>query len=215
MSQEISFGFSTARALIQTQHEELRRQLRTAVLLAGAAARRDQGCIEELPNLIDSLLAKFSEHLIFEEATLVPLLRQGDTVDRAHAERLAKEHNHQRKELQVLLTLARSRCESQTVALSFQNLLNDLIADMASEERWLTQVGTDGGLKPSPLPSPSTCTASSFRCWARTAPPLNRSNGRTPPTCPLAAGPRSSAGTKVGPECGYSTATSSITPRPE
>lgn len=146
MSQRISFGSSTAKALILTQHEELRRQLRTGVLLAGAAARRDQPCIEELPNLIDGLLAKFSEHLAFEEATLVPLLRQGDTVDRAHAERLAKEHNHQRKEVQVLLTLARSRCEPQTVALSFQNLLNDLIADMESEERWLTEVGTDGEL---------------------------------------------------------------------
>jgi iron-sulfur cluster repair protein YtfE (RIC family) len=146
MSKEIPSRFSTARASILNQHDELRRQLRTGVALAGAAARRDQPCIEELPNLIDSLLARFSEHLVFEEATLVPLLRHGDSVDRAHADRLVKEHNHQRKELQVLLMLARSGCEPQTVALSFQNLLNDLIADMESEERWLTEVGTDGGL---------------------------------------------------------------------
>jgi hypothetical protein len=58
-----------------------------------------------------------------------------------HAERLAKEHQHQRKELQVILALARSECDPQTVATILRNLLTDLILDMESEERWLLEVG--------------------------------------------------------------------------
>jgi iron-sulfur cluster repair protein YtfE (RIC family) len=141
MPQEPSPAFPAVRTLILAQHQELRQLLRTGVALTGAAPRDDGQSIDVFLNLIESLLDNLTLHLAFEEATLVPLLRTGDAVDLAHAERLAKEHQHQRKELQVLLTLARSECDPQTVVTIFRNLLSDLILDMESEERWLLEVG--------------------------------------------------------------------------
>jgi iron-sulfur cluster repair protein YtfE (RIC family) len=134
-------GFPTARSLILAQHRELRGLLRTGAVLAGAASRGDRPCLYELPNLIESLKDKFVEHLSFEEATLVPLLKQADASDVTRAKRLATEHQKQRREFEILLTLARTSADPETVAFSFQGLLNALLTDMDEEERWLLQVG--------------------------------------------------------------------------
>jgi iron-sulfur cluster repair protein YtfE (RIC family) len=144
MSPVSATAFTTARALIVGQHQELRGLLRTGAVLAGAASRGDRPCIDELPNLIDSLKAKFTDHLTFEDLTLGPVLRKGDSVDVAHAHQLAKEHQRQLREFDILLRLARSPGDPETVAYSFQCLLNTLLSDMDEEERWLLQI-VEGG----------------------------------------------------------------------
>jgi iron-sulfur cluster repair protein YtfE (RIC family) len=146
MSLKQSSAFQVGKAQILAQHEELRREMRTAVVLAGAAFRGNRPCINELPNLVETLIARFAEHLAFEERTLVPMLRAGDSSDRTHGARMTKEHEQQRKELQVLLKLVRSDCDPHTLASSCQKLLNTLIVDMQAEEHWLSEVGGDGRL---------------------------------------------------------------------
>jgi iron-sulfur cluster repair protein YtfE (RIC family) len=134
-------AFPTARALILAQHRELRGLLRTGAVLAGAASRGDRPCLYELPNLIESLRDKFVEHLAFEEGSLVPALQVGDPSNLTHAEQMAKEHQKQRREFEMLLTLARGSGDPETVAFSFQRLLEALLADMEAEEQWLRQIG--------------------------------------------------------------------------
>jgi iron-sulfur cluster repair protein YtfE (RIC family) len=148
MSTRATPAFSAAKSLILTQHQELRRVLRTGALLAGAASRGDGPCLEELPNLIESLWDKFVEHVSFEDVTLVPVLRRGDPRDLERAQQLLKEHEKQRGEFAMLLALARSSGDPETVAYSFQGLLNALLTDMDEEEKWLLQAGGDTDAKP-------------------------------------------------------------------
>jgi iron-sulfur cluster repair protein YtfE (RIC family) len=145
MSSTQTPAFPTARALILAQHRELRGLLRTGAVLAGAASRGDRPCLDELPNLIESLRDKFVEHLSFEEATLVCVLERGDPGDLARAEQLAREHHRQRREFEMLLALCRGSGDPETVAFSFQALLNGLLTDMEEEEQWLLQVGKTAG----------------------------------------------------------------------
>jgi hypothetical protein len=77
----------------------------------------------------------------------VPVLRQGDPGDLARAERLAREHQKQCREFEMLLTLARTSGDPETVAFSFQGLLNALLTDMDEEEHWLLQVGETADTK--------------------------------------------------------------------
>jgi iron-sulfur cluster repair protein YtfE (RIC family) len=135
-------AFTTARRLILAQHQELRGLLRTGAVLAGAASRGDRPCLNELPNLIESLRAKFAEHLTFEDVTLGPVLRQGNSVDVSHADHLATDHQRQLREFDILLRLAQSSGDPEAVAYSFQALLNTLLTDMDEEERWLLQIET-------------------------------------------------------------------------
>jgi iron-sulfur cluster repair protein YtfE (RIC family) len=146
MSPVSATAFTTARALILAQHHELRSLLRTGAVLAGAASRGDRPCINELPNLIEHLKAKFAEHLTFEDNTLGPILRKDDPADGAHADRLAHEHQRQLREFDMFLRLARSCGDPETVAYSFQALLKTLLSDMEEEERWLQQI--DPGERP-------------------------------------------------------------------
>jgi iron-sulfur cluster repair protein YtfE (RIC family) len=146
MSLKQSSAFLAGKAQILAQHEELRREMRTAVVLAGAAFRGNRPCINELPNLVESLIAKFVEHLAFEERTLVPMLRADDSPDQARGAGMAKEHEQQRKELQELLELVRSDCDPHTLASACQKLLNALMVDIQAEESWLSEVGGGRGL---------------------------------------------------------------------
>jgi iron-sulfur cluster repair protein YtfE (RIC family) len=147
-------AFPTAKSLILTQHQELRRLLRTGAVLAGAASRGDRPCLNELPNLIESLRDKFVEHVSFEENTLVPVLKRGEPRDLARAEQLAGEHQKQRQEFEILLALARTSGDPETVAFSFQGLLNTLLADMDEEEQWLLHVARASAREPSSVNRP-------------------------------------------------------------
>ncbi len=140
-------AFRTARALILAQHQELRGLLRTGAVLAGAASRGDRPCLNELPNLIESLRERFSEHLAFEEASVLPMLQSGDQMDPPRAELMKQEHGKQRREFELLLRLASSQGDPQTVAFSFQSLLNALLKDMEEEERWLLHMSDDATLR--------------------------------------------------------------------
>jgi hypothetical protein len=144
MSPVSATAFPTARALILAQHHELRGLLRTGAVLAGAASRGDRPCIDELPNLIESLMTRYNDHLAFEDVTLGPVLRTVGSIDPGLADQLASEHQQQRREFDMLLRLARSSGDPQTVAFSFQALLNRLLADMDDEERWLLQIHQSG-----------------------------------------------------------------------
>jgi hypothetical protein len=48
----------------------------------------------------------------------------------------------QRRDFEMLLKLARTSDDPETVALSFQGLLNTLLANMDEEEGWLLQVSS-------------------------------------------------------------------------
>jgi iron-sulfur cluster repair protein YtfE (RIC family) len=139
MSLKRSPELRAGRAQILSQHEGLRREMKTGVVLAGAAIRGNRPCLNELPNLVEGLIARFTEHLGFEERTLLPILRAGDAVDQEYADRMLREHSQHRKELQALLELARSDSHTHALALAFQNLINALNVDMAAEEHWLSE----------------------------------------------------------------------------
>jgi iron-sulfur cluster repair protein YtfE (RIC family) len=149
MSPVAATAFATARALILAQHHDLRGLLRTGAVLAGAASRGDRPCLNELPNLIESLRDKFKEHVTFEEATLAPVLRKGDSQNASRADRLAEEHRRQLRELDFLLRLASDYGDPESVAFSFQQLLNVLLADMGEEEQWLLQIEDRSDQQPS------------------------------------------------------------------
>jgi iron-sulfur cluster repair protein YtfE (RIC family) len=142
---------SVATKLILDQHQELRRLFTAAGAFAGAAARGDRSCLEEFPDLVRALNEKLIAHFATEEAALAPILHSGDGADLRRAGWLTTEHGSQRKELEVVLRLARAECDPRTVASIFQSLLEDLLADMEQEERWLLQEGEALDTQPSPL----------------------------------------------------------------
>jgi hypothetical protein len=139
MSRNAVKTFSTARAEALGQHDELHRLLRTGVVLAGAAANGDRACQQELPHFIELVLGKLSDHLAFEEETLVPAFAQHGGFGVAAMERILAEHESQRRSSWKLLQLARSNGAPAAIASAFQGLHDEILADIANEEKWLLE----------------------------------------------------------------------------
>jgi hypothetical protein len=138
-------SFSTTRSLILSKQRGLRDLFHLAILVAGAASRGDQACLEQMPALIDRVSAGFTEHLLFEDAALLAAFAHGDPADFARARHLAQDHGRQAGELGRLLYRVRAGADTGSVAASFQSLLHTILLDMDVEERWFRQVGQNPG----------------------------------------------------------------------
>lgn len=135
------------RKLLLAQHA----QLRVFIGILGSAgsavlSAADRGAQRLLPRLlgaIEQLQLHFDAHLTAEEAILEPVLARIDAWGPQRLEVLHTEHVHQRAVLSALLTANGPALSPHEVARSAVALAEDLLLDMASEERDLLAVLRD------------------------------------------------------------------------
>jgi hypothetical protein len=126
-----------ARRGILWQHERIRGLLEKAravsdARLGGAASP------EAVADAVSDLHSTIEVHLAFEEAVLVPLLREDLPDGPARADRMLDEHQRQRQMLASIHLEAYHHPELSTLALKLGFLASWFLADMAEEERELT-----------------------------------------------------------------------------
>jgi hypothetical protein len=135
------------RKLLLAQHAQLRvfigilESAGSAVLSAG-----DRGAQRLLPPLlaaIEKLQLHFDAHLTAEEAILEPVLARIDAWGPLRLDALHAEHTHQRAVLSALPTANGPALSPHEVARNAVALAEDLLVDMASEERDLLAVLRD------------------------------------------------------------------------
>ena len=122
---------------ILAQHSALRRFLEEVAAAARATGAGDESSGRSLCAMCMRLRSRFERHLAFEEATLVPALRQTDPWGVERARRLVDEHARQRQELSTLVALGQMEHDARTVAFVLQTLVSDILIDMEHEEREL------------------------------------------------------------------------------
>jgi hypothetical protein len=136
-----------SRKLLLAQHAQLRVLIET-LANAGTAvlSADDRGVQRFLPRLLDAigkLQVDFEAHLITEEAILEPVLGRIDAWGSERLLVLHIEHAHQRAVLSALPTANGPALSPHEVARSALQLAEDLLIDMASEERELLAVLRD------------------------------------------------------------------------
>jgi iron-sulfur cluster repair protein YtfE (RIC family) len=119
------------------QHERLRGQLAHARAIAEAALDGDAPSPDAVASAIGDIRSTMEVHLAFEEAVLLPLLRDDLPLGPQRADRLLDEHARQRDVLEELHRQARVHPELPTLAAKLAFLTSWLLADMGEEERSL------------------------------------------------------------------------------
>ena len=119
------------------QHERLRGQLAHARAVADAALDGDPPAPDAVASAIGDIRSTLEVHLTFEEAVLLPLLRDDLPLGPQRADRLLEEHARQRQVLEGLHGEARAHPELPTLAAKLAFLTSWLLADMGEEERCL------------------------------------------------------------------------------
>jgi len=119
------------------QHEHLREQLAHARTVADAALDGQSPSPDAVASAIGDVRSTMEVHLAFEEAVLLPLLRDDLPLGPERANRLLDEHARQRDVLEDLHRQARVHPELPTLAAKLAFLTSWLLADMAEEERSL------------------------------------------------------------------------------
>ena len=125
-----------ARRLVFEQHRELRRLLLLGVDRAAGASHGRGPTEHTLRALIGQIREVFVQHLIDEEALILPLLEVDLPLGPQRAEALHQEHERQRAELRELATWSSDRGDAD-LAVRFQYLATALLDDIAHEEREL------------------------------------------------------------------------------
>jgi hypothetical protein len=118
------------------QHWELHQLLDVGVAHARATLGGDFAARKRLGLLVRLACRKFVEHLQFEEAMIVPLLRDDLPVGPLRAERLLDEHARQVEEIEALCAWG-DVDDPRELASRFIDLSATLLADMDHEEREL------------------------------------------------------------------------------
>lgn len=127
----------TARRGVLSQHECIRNLLERARLLAETALDGRAPSPDAVASAIGDIRSTMEVHLAFEEAVLLPLLRDDLPIGPQRAERLLDEHERQREVLAGLHKEACAYPELPTLAAKLAFLTAWLLADMAEEERCL------------------------------------------------------------------------------
>jgi hypothetical protein len=126
-----------ARRGILWQHERIRTLLEKARALADGRLESEGGEPDAVASAIGDIHSVMEVHLKFEEAVLVPLLRDDLPVGPQRAERLLEEHLQQRGMLAALHKEASAHPELPLLASKLAALTSWLLADMVEEERSL------------------------------------------------------------------------------
>lgn len=126
---------SEVRGRILRDHQALRRHLDELAAVTHALRDGDDSAVGHAISLCERLLSELSRHLDLEDAVLAPLLREVDAWGPIRADRLLRHHVDQRAELKAIAE--RSHAEHAPIALAavLADLIEDLRADMAYEER--------------------------------------------------------------------------------
>lgn len=127
---------SQVRRTILDQHVWLHEFLSGMQALAGRVEGGEQDLAAKLRERTAAMSDRFLRHLEFEEAYLVPALRDADAWGEERAERLLREHDEQRERFRALMHGLRQPCaDARTLARDVRTLVRDLLADMEHEER--------------------------------------------------------------------------------
>lgn len=132
----------TARRGILAQHAHLRDLLQHALHLAEARLDGDTAAPDAVASAIGDMRAAMDVHLTFEEAVLLPLLRDDLPVGPQRADRVVDEHVRQRAMLAALHKEACLHPELPTLAAKLAAMASWLLADMSEEERALLNPDT-------------------------------------------------------------------------
>jgi hypothetical protein len=124
----------TARRGILWQHERIRTLLEKALALADARLGGEPLVPDAVASAIGDIHAAMEIHLTFEEAVLLPLLRDDLPVGPQRADRLVAEHIQQRATLAALHKEASMHPELPLLASKLAALTSWLLADMVEEE---------------------------------------------------------------------------------
>jgi hypothetical protein len=124
----------TARKGILWQHERLRTLLEKARLLADARLEGQTTAPDVIASAIGDIRSAMEIHLRFEEAVLLPLLRDDLPIGPERADRLLEEHLQQRTTLAALHREAAAQPELPLLASKLAALASWLLADMLEEE---------------------------------------------------------------------------------
>lgn len=124
----------TARKGILWQHERIRALLEKARSLADAHLEGVPSAADAVASAIGDIHSAMEVHLKFEEAVLLPLLRDDLPVGPERADRLLDEHLRQRATLAALHKEASAHPELPLLAIKLAALTSWLLADMVDEE---------------------------------------------------------------------------------
>jgi hypothetical protein len=124
----------TATRGILWQHRRIRTLLEQSRAVADAALDAEAPGFDAVVSAIGDVRATLEIHLAFEEAVLLPLLRDDLPVGPQRADRLLDEHTRQRAMLAGLHQEACAHPELPTLAVKLAFLASWLLADMAEEE---------------------------------------------------------------------------------
>ena len=127
----------TARRGILWQHERIRALLEKARSLADARLEGERFPLDAVASAIGDIHLAIEVHLKFEEAVLLPLLRDDLPIGPQRADRLVEEHLQQRGMLAALHKEASTHPELPLLASKLAALTSWLLADMMEEERSL------------------------------------------------------------------------------
>jgi hypothetical protein len=126
-----------ARETIFAQHHVIRMLLKAARTVCDLAASGNRRTGELLPLYFENVRVALEHHLATEERLLLPILGTDPPLGPERALRLAAEHDRQRDEL-AAATRALTGPEGVAAASQkLRTLMDDLLTDMADEERWL------------------------------------------------------------------------------
>jgi hemerythrin-like domain-containing protein len=128
---------SEVRSRVLSDHEVLRELLEQLEALAGEISRPepDRDRVDRLRGEADAFLARLREHMRWEEAYLLPALREADAWGQERADRLIADHREQRELFDFILSRLHDRGRSDAmVAADVRALIGLLREDMEHEE---------------------------------------------------------------------------------
>lgn len=126
-----------ARLRVLGQHVELRRLLTTGLEHVRAALAGDDWAHAPIRLLVEVTYKEFVQHLVDEEALVVPILENDVPLGPLRADRLREEHARQRQELELLAVWSSGSDDERELATRFRTLARELLADIELEEREL------------------------------------------------------------------------------
>jgi hemerythrin-like domain-containing protein len=125
-----------ARRLVLEQHIELRRLLTMGLVEVRRVMVENGVGHEPLRSLVGLIREVFVQHLVDEEALIVPILEDDLPIGPQRVEALREEHERQRRQLDTLCDWPEAGDDSE-LAERFEALATALLEDIAHEEREL------------------------------------------------------------------------------
>lgn len=122
-----------------SQHAGLRSRLAEMMAVVGHALHEDARWLGRIPALIDEARAAYEEHLIHEEASVLPVLR---TLASHHEPVMREDHRRQRRLLSSLAGEAHRAPDVPLLAVKFEFLIHWLLAGMRDEEQVWSSIGS-------------------------------------------------------------------------